>query len=422
MTCPNCGSIKNKKNGKVKEVQRYKCHDCKREFLEEYADIPMSNVNTSSMVEELNYTYLTDNVATGEAPSLETLLKKFSISEDIWKVTNFKVNQWDVSAKEEVDGKIVWNTHTNYQARASLVRKIPIKCDFPPVQGAKVSKISFNVKTPKRDLKLDVILPDAQVGFKRDLNTGKLTPLHDLKAIAIATEIIKDLKPDRIIMLGDMLDLPDWSTHFVRSPEFYFTTQPSINWLSSWISELRPYCKEMVYIEGNHEKRMIDSIVQNTIQAYGIKPANEPDVPDLMSVPYMLGLHKMGVEYIGDYPHGEYYINDNHVCIRGNKVGAKSGQSVMKMLDSPRISLIQGHVHRLEMAHKTVWTHGNPKIYQAISCGTLARIDGIVPGGGTRYNWQQGLGIVEYDEERFQIDTVGIYNGKSIFRGKVYNG
>ena len=421
MTCPNCGSNKNKKNGKREDVQRYKCHDCNREFLEDY-DSPMYNVNTSSVVEELNYTYVTDNVTTGKAPTLQNLLDKFEISEDIWKGTNFKVNQWDVSAKEEVDGKIVWNTHTNYQAKASLVRKIPVKCDFPPVQGASVSDISFNIKTPKRDLKLDVILPDAQVGFKRDLNTGVLTPLHDLKAIAIATEIIKELKPNRIIMLGDMLDLPDWSTHFIRSPEFYFTTQPSLNWLASWIKELRPYCEDMIYIEGNHEKRMIDSIIQNTIQAYGIKPANEPDVPDLMSVPYMLGLHKMGVEYIGNYPHGEYYINDNLVCIHGNKVGAKSGQSIMKMLDSPRISVIQGHVHRLEMGHKTVWTHGNPKIYQAISCGTLARIDGIVPGGGTRYNWQQGLGVVEYDEERFQIDTVGIYNGKSIFRGKVYNG
>ena len=408
MTCPNCGSNKNKKNGKRNDIQRYKCHDCTREFLEEY-DVPISNVNTSSVVEELNYTYVTDNITTGKAPTLDSLLDKFEISEDIWKVTNFKVNQWDVSAKEEINGKIIWNTHTNYQARASLVRKIPVKCDFPPVQGASVSDISFNVKIPTRDLKLDVILPDAQVGFKRDLNTGVLTPL-------------KELKPNRIIMLGDMLDLPDWSTHYVRSPEFYFTTQPSLDWLASWISELRPYCEEMVYIEGNHEKRMIDSIVQNTIQAYGIKPANEPEVPDLMSVPYMLGLHKIGVEYIGNYPHGEFYINDNLVCIHGNKVGAKSGQSVMKMLDSPRISVVQGHVHRLEMGHKTVWTHGNPKIYQAISCGTLARIDGIVPGGGTRYNWQQGIGIVEYDEERFQIDTVGIYNGKSIFRGKAYNG
>ena len=420
MTCPKCGSDYVKKNGKRGEVQRYKCNNCKKQFSNTDDFFNDSNVSTSSMVEELNYVYITDNVSDGKAPTLQTLLEKFNVSEEEWKVTNFKVNQWDVSAKEEVDGKIVWNTHTNYQARASLVRKIPVKCDFPSVQGATVGDVKLNVKTPKRNLKVDIVLPDAQVGFKRDIHSGELAPLHDLKAIAIATEIIKEIKPDRIIMLGDMLDLPDWSTHFVRSPEFYFTTQPSLDWLASWIKELRPYCKEMVYIEGNHEKRMIDSIVQNTIQAYGIKPANEPDVPPIVSVPYMLGLHKIGVEYIGNYPHGEFYINDNLVCIHGNKVGPKSGQSIMKMLDSPRISVIQGHVHRLEMGHKTVWSHGQPKIYQAVSLGTLARIDGIVPGAGTRYNWQQGFGIVEYDSDRFQIDSVGIYDGKAIFKGKFY--
>ena len=420
MTCPKCGSDYVKKNGKRGEVQRYKCNNCKKGFSNTDDFFSDSNISTSSMVEELNYVYITDNVSDGKAPTLQTLLEKFNVSEEEWKVTNFKVNQWDVSAKEEVDGKIVWNTHTNYQARASLVRKRPVKCDFPSVQGATVGDVKLNVKTPKRNLNVDIVLPDAQVGFKRDIHSGELTPLHDLKAIAIATEIIKEIKPNRIIMLGDMLDLPDWSTHYVRSPEFYFTTQPSLDWLASWIKELRPYCKEMVYIEGNHEKRMIDSIVQNTIQAYGIKPANEPDVPPIVSVPYMLGLHKMGVEYIGNYPHGEFYINDNLVCIHGNKVGPKSGQSVMKMLDSPRISVIQGHVHRLEMGHKTVWSHGQPKIYQAVSLGTLARIDGIVPGGGARYNWQQGFGIVEYDNDRFQIDSVGIYDGKAIFKGKFY--
>ena len=422
MTCPRCGSRKTKKNGKRKEVQLHKCNECGRRFSDSPSGLGDSKVSTSSMVEELNYVYITDNVATGKAPTLQQLLEKFNVSEDDWKVTNFKVNQWDVSAKEEVDGKIVWNTHTNYQARATLVRKVPVKCDFPVVQGATVRPTKFNVKIPKRDLNVDVVLPDAQVGFKKDFNTGELSPLHDLKAISVATEIVKEIRPNRIILLGDMLDLPDWSTHYVRSPEFYFTTQPSLDWLASWIAELRPYCNEMVYIEGNHEKRMIDSIVQNTIQAYGIKPANEPDVPPILSVPYMLGLHKMGVKYVGNYPHGEFYVNDNLVCIHGNKVGPKSGQSVMKMLDSPRISVIQGHVHRLEMGHKTVWTHGKPKIYQAISLGTLARIDGIVPGGGTRYNWQQGFGIVEYDKERFQVDSIGIYDGKAIFKGKLYSG
>ena len=422
MMCPKCGSNKYKKNGKRNDLQRYKCNECYREWSDTRGDEPLSNVNTSSFTEELNYTYITDNVVSGKAPTLDSLLKKFEISQDEWKVTNFKVNQWDVSAKEEIDGKIVWNTHTNYQANASLVRIVPIKCEFPAVQGATVSPLKFNVKIPNRKLKVDVILPDSQCGYKRDLNTGELTPLHDLRAISIATEIIKDIKPDRVIMLGDMLDLPDWSTHFVRSPEFYFTTQPSLDYVASWITELRPYCKDMVYIEGNHEKRMIDSIVQNTIQAYGIKPANEPKSAPVISVPYLLGLDKLNVEYVGNYPHGEFYINDNLVCIHGNKVGPKSGQSVMKLLDSPRISIIQGHVHRLEMAHKTVWTHGNPKIYQAISCGTLCRIDGVVPGGGTRYNWQQGVGIVVYTDEDFQIDTIGIYEGKSIFRGKQYNG
>jgi hypothetical protein len=422
MKCPRCGSEKYKKNGKRNDVQRYKCNDCNREWSDARGEEPLSNVNTSSFTQELNYTYITDNVVSGKAPTLESLLKKFKISQDEWKVTNFKVNQWDVSAKEEVDGKIVWNTHTNYQANASLVRIVPVVCEFPNVQGAKIIPLKFNVKIPKRKLKVDVILPDSQCGYKRDLNTGELTPLHDLRAIAIATEIVKDIKPDRVIMLGDMLDLPDWSTHFVRSPEFYFTTQPSLNYMASWIAELRPYCKDMVYIEGNHEKRMIDSIVQNTIQAYGIKPANEPKSAPVISVPYLLGLDKLKVQYVGNYPHGEFYINNNLVCIHGNKVGPKSGQSVMKLLDSPRISIIQGHVHRLEMAHKTVWTHGSPKIYQAISCGTLCRIDGVVPGGGTRYNWQQGVGIVEYTDENFQIDTIGIYEGKSIYRGKQYNG
>ena len=150
MRCPKCGSKKFKKNGKRGGYQRYKCNNCNSEWSDSNGNEPLKNFDTSSYVEELNYSYVTDNVVTGEAPTLEDLLNKFNIDEEIWKVTNFKVNQWDVSAKEEVDGKIFWNTHTNYQANASLVRKKPVKCDFPTVQGANVSKLKFNISIPKR--------------------------------------------------------------------------------------------------------------------------------------------------------------------------------------------------------------------------------------------------------------------------------
>ena len=367
-----------------------------------------------------NYGVIDTTFSDKKAPTLEDLFKKFNINKDDWNVLTFKVNQWDVSAKEEIDGKIVWNTHTNYQAKAVIVKKKPTECEFPAVQGASTKPVKLKVKPVIRNNKVDIVVPDSQIGFKRNLDTNELEPLHDNKALAIVTQAIKDIRPDRVVLLGDMLDLPDWSTHFLISPEFSFTTQASIDFLASWLEEMRPYCKEMIYIEGNHEKRMIVSIIKNTMQAYGIKPANQPKSAPVLSIPFLLGLDKLDVQYIGNYPAGEFYINNNLVCIHGHKVGAKSGQSVTKLLEDARISTITGHIHRLEMAHKTIWTQGKPKIYQAVTLGTIARIDGIVPSGSARHNWQQGFGVVEYDDENFQIDTIGIYNGRAIYRGNIY--
>ena len=425
MNCPDCNSLNTKKNGVRRGLQRYNCNSCKRHWTEGTATPQLVSgvTSISSSWDELNYKFIDAEFSGGEGPpTLDELLDKFSVKKDDWEVTNFKINQWDVAAKSEVDGKIVWNVHTNYQAKATLLRKIPIKCSFPIIHGAVVKPINFDkVKFKKRELHKCIVIPDLQAGYSRDMQTSEMTPLHDLKALSIVTRIIKQVKPDKIVLLGDMLDLPDWSTHYLVRPEFTFTTQASLDFVSSWIAGVRPYCKEMVYIEGNHEKRMIDSIVKNTIQAYGIRPANEPDVPPVVSIPYLLGLHKMGVDYVGDYPKGEYYINNNLVCIHGNKVGAKSGQTSTKLLENARISVISGHTHRLEMAHKTIWSRGTPKIYQAVSLGTLAMIDGTVPSSSARHNWQQGFGVVEYDDEKFNIEVVGIYEGLCIYRGKEYN-
>jgi predicted phosphodiesterase len=423
MICPRCDSDKVKKNGLTDGgFQRYQCKECKKGWSDSpelYKDLKSSR---STSWEEGNYKYIDANFTKRDKPpTLDELLDNFSIERSEWEITNFKVNQWDVSAKEIVDEKIVWNTHINYQAKATLLRKKPVKCDFPIIHGAVVRDINLGkIRFPENDLKKCVVVPDMQVGYRRDMQTGKMDALHDVNAINLVDSIIRDIKPDKIVLLGDMLDLPDWSTHYIIKPEFTYTTQASIDYLASWIYNIRPYCKEMVYIEGNHEKRMIDSIIKNTIQAYGIRPANEPDVPPLMSIPYILGLHKMGVDYIGDYPKGEYYINNNLACVHGHKVGSKSGQTVTKLLENARVSIITGHTHRLEMAHKTIWTRGEPKFYQAATLGTLARIDGIVPSGSARHNWQQGFGVVEYDDEVFNLEPVGIYSGRCIYRGKLY--
>ena len=77
-------------------------------------------MNTATFSEEDNYATIEGKFDESKPPTLATLLEKFNIDTDIWECTNFKVNQWDVSAKEEIDGRIVWNTHKNYQQNISL--------------------------------------------------------------------------------------------------------------------------------------------------------------------------------------------------------------------------------------------------------------------------------------------------------------
>ena len=76
MMCPKCGSIKYKKNGHRRGLQRYKCNKCKREWSEARGQEPLSDINSSTATEELNYKYITDNVVAKKPPTLKSLLKR----------------------------------------------------------------------------------------------------------------------------------------------------------------------------------------------------------------------------------------------------------------------------------------------------------------------------------------------------------
>tara|TARA_R100000655_G_scaffold108754_1_gene161381 strand:- start:724 stop:1116 length:393 start_codon:yes stop_codon:yes gene_type:complete len=130
----------------------------------------------------------------------------------------------------------------------------------------------------------------------------------------------------------------------------------------------------------------------------------------------------MGVQYMDNYPRGEYWINDNLLCEHGYKVGAKSGQSVMKYLEDARCSVIFGHTHRMESANKTVYSRHKTVVYGAYNMGTLARTDGSVPSNARRENWQQGFGVVTYDDVHFHVNQINIFDGVAMFNNKVYKG
>jgi len=420
--CRHCGSSDTAVNDHRKSANgvmktRFKCRSCGRTWTGGYVghslDEATKSHNTAGFEEQGNHATMTIP-REGQPPTLDTLFKKFQIEKDEWKVLSYRINEWQQHSGEH--GIIPL-----YQGKATLARKNPVVCEWPVVQPLKLKALPMQrAKEVKGKTKRAIVIADSQVGFFRSFDTYNVSTLHDLSAFACVTKAIMDEAPDELILLGDMLDLPDWSDHFVQSPEFSFTTQMSINWFGSWLRSIRPFCGKIIYIEGNHETRLLRSIMTNTVSAFKLKPANLPAAPPLLSIETMLGLRELDIDYLGPYPKGSYWLNSNLQMIHGNKIGAKSGQTAMKMIDQLRASLVQGHVHRQESAHITSHSQEKNVTYGAYSLGALARIDGMVPSKNDQVNWQQGFAIVDYTEDLFQVNLVNIFGGKYIWQRQLF--
>lgn len=360
--------------------------------------------------------------------SLEQLLDFFRVDLSVWKVDHWIANSWEVGIKVGTgfDAEVV--TSPLFQVKAWLVRIAPIQIE--PV----VSPVIISVTLPKTvSDPIDnlgraraIILPDPQFGFQKSLRTAQLTEFHDRSALDIALQVAQDNPEiEYLAWLGDFLDLADWSDKFTRDPNFYWTTQPAAIEGKWWMSQFRmalPSAR-MKLIEGNHEKRLRQQLTEHLKEAFGLKSVDALELPPLMSIPRILALHELDIEWIADYPDGQSWINDFIVCEHGNIARAGSGATVSAMVDEADETKIIGHTHRIECASRTIHGRKGQRTVAVWSIGCLCRVDGIVPGVKERQNWQQGFGIVDYyldGRPNHTVSVVPITNGEAIFEGKQY--
>jgi len=376
----------------------------------------------SNMVVNNNRAVLEKNT-TENPQTIEALLRVCEIDEDVWMVDRYVVNVREQISKTK-NGIV---TIPLYQIKAWLAKKDPVTCRWPTISPIDV-KPFVKPTTPvqkKSSLQKALIIPDSQNSYRRDARTGYLDPTHDRFSWDIVCQIAEEEKPEVIVLLGDMLDLPDWSDKFLITPDLYFTTQPALLELHWWLRRLAATGAHIVYLEGNHEDRLARSVATNTLAAYQIRPANAPQAPPALSIDGLLGLQELGVEYVAPYKTAEYWLNDNLRISHGHLVRSGSGNTVSAAIRDSRCSEIFGHIHRIEMATKTVWSKNGAKQYVAASPGTISRLDpGIVPSNTGRQNWQNGFGIVEFEEGNglFDIRLVQIIQGKAVYNGRMWEG
>jgi predicted phosphodiesterase len=300
---------------------------------------------------------------------------------------------------------------------------------------ADIFPVKETTAVSKKGLKTCVILPDPQIGFRKFVD-GSTDPFHDDNAISIALQVIRDLKPDKVVCLGDFLDLPGFGK-YEQTEDYAHTTQLAIDYgyrLLAMIKAIVPKA-EIVVIEGNHDRRIEKSIRTNNMYAFGIKRADDITGWPVFSVPYLLGFDKLGVEYVEGYPAGKYWINENLQCIHGHIV-RQPGATAAAVVRAETVSTIFGHIHRIETAYDTQNIYQGARANLAHSPGTLCRIDGGVPSvkGSTRLdgrpvksfeNWQHGLAIVDYKDGNAPFSLHSVYinthrNYETTVHGKIY--
>lgn len=370
--------------------------------------------------------------------SLEDLLTACGVDQEDWSVENYLVNTWEGFRKEQKKDLTFTNGVANgsvsdtggfrvvtlYQVKARLVRRKPI--EIAPVVSpvnitlAQFARATWSLEVPQRSIKRTLVIPDLHIGFKRDLMTGKLEPLHDRTAMSIVLQVAaSDIVFDEIVLLGDLFDLTDWSDKFLQSPEFYQVTQPALEEGAWFLAQLRAYQPQakIYVIEGNHEKRLRDSIVKHVPQAYGIRPVNMDINYSAWSIPTLLNLKGLDIAWVGDYPDGIVFLEEDLACVHGLELSAD------KAAAKAAVSIVFGHIHRYEAASSAMYNGRGMKNIYTYSPGFLGRLDGIIPGVKARQRWSQGFGIVEHAPHLDpNIQHITIRDGRALVNGNLVVG
>jgi len=373
-----------------------------------------------------NYDSLNYEKISRRITNVEEYIEFLKLDLDKWEVRDSGFTKWDigikVGSKENAHVEVTPLFRVFFKASPKVIN-VP-RFEFPEPTVFNLSIKNPEIPKPKQDgFSSALILSDAQISYVRDDSSGYLSPIHDRPSMLLAIAVAKDLQPNFIIFNGDMFDLSDWSTKYTTSPAMTRTLKPAVAEFGYYVGLLKSVSPKsrMIFIEGNHENRMIRAIIEYMPFAYGLISLNDVKGYDVISIPAIFGFESLGIEWIGNYPNGKFFLNDFATIEHGNVAIRDPGKTAAKMLEERLTSVNFGHIHRIEGATKTIDTpYGKKSIYSQ-TYGCMCSIHGDVPSNGSEPNWQKGFGV-NYFNDSFSVPVpIRVEDEKCIFNSKMYS-
>lgn len=347
--------------------------------------------------------------------NLNDLICHSGTSIDTHEVVSHKINSWSTVTKGgngEPTVTRLWQVTASFKPR--LVPLAAADWGPPPPYNPSAGN--------DVGLRQAVVLPDMQIGFRwMGLSDGDpwAEPYHDRKAIDIALQVLAVTQPEFVVLLGDNLDFQPLSLRWPAPPNAMQTTAIALSeyrWLLWRIRQVCPRSK-IVYMYGNHEDRLRKYLDERAGELQGLTHANGQKALCLRNI---LGLDDLHIETV-DYPQS-YWLWDRVEIEHGRTVRRGGGATAATIVAQREHSVLYGHIHRQEVAHRTVDTPYGKREYVVGSPGCLCRVDGTVPGSD-RPDWQQGVGVLSLvDDMDEHLELIRIQDGKAFFGSQLLVG
>lgn len=244
-----------------------------------------------------------------------------------------------------------------------------------------------------------VLIPDIQC------------PQHDERAIAVALQLIRDIKPTQVVFLGDVIaadSISRYGKDTWAEAKLTFEQEAAItNQVLDDFDKVFRRIKvgRIIFLEGNHETRLVRFLLQNARQLGDI---------DNFHIESQLRLDERGYEYVPEeqqpvkiskffVAHG-YYLNQYHAA---------------KTTRESHRNIFYGHTHDHQVHTPGHFENDTP--IMAMSCGCLCKFrQDYLKGRPT--NWIHGLTIINYNRHVFTPIFLPIVKYRCIYNGKEYEG
>jgi hypothetical protein len=276
-------------------------------------------------------------------------------------------------------------------------------------------------KKPVRSDSVTLAFGDAQI------------PFHDENALQLALRAVQEIKPDNVVLTGDMLDLMSLSKYPDASrQEWAGRMQESLDRYHLFLAEIRNrHVGRLAVVHGNHEDRLPKFLRKDAAELMGIRRANAEHELGVLTIQYLARYGDLDIESVTGYPNGRLWLEDNLQVLHGT-VAQKGGASAAAYLRNEEASSIFGHDHRLQVAWRTIPTRTGYTQRVAASPGCLANIDGTVPGHNfttdesnevvrRAEDWQNGVLLVQHNPRNHDVTPLRI-SEQGIHIGDKYYG